>query len=183
MNDKNIAQQRFLQRLAQLDENLFLKLFNGNSPNWLKVSALSFSKSGDGGLYLLLAILLSWFETEQQSYFATALLLGFLIERPIYYVAKNSFARVRPCDCLVKGAYIIPSDKFSLPSGHSAGAFVVAVILCQYFPILSWLWLSWATGVATSRVLLGVHFPADVIIDAFIGSSCGLLALMCIEVL
>lgn len=183
MRDKNVVQKRFLQQIAQLDENLFLKLFNGNSPNWLKVSALGFSKSGDGGLYLLLTALLSWLGTEQQPYLVLTLLLGFLIERPIYYVAKNSFARVRPCDCLVKGAYIVPSDKFSLPSGHSAAAFLVAVILSQYFPELSWLWLSWAAGVASSRVLLGVHFPADVIIGALMGSSCGLLALLLTEAL
>ena len=183
MSDKNVVQNRLLQQLAQVDETLFLKLFNGNSPNWLKVSALGFSKSGDGGLYLLLAVLLSWLGTEQQPYLGLTLLVGFLIERPIYYVAKNSFARIRPCDCLVKGAYIVPSDRFSLPSGHSAGAFLVAVILSQYFPVFSWLWLSWAAGVAASRVLLGVHFPADVVIGALIGSSCGVLALMCVGVL
>lgn len=183
MSEKNILQKRFLQQIAQLDENLFLKLFNGNSPNWLKISALGFSKSGNGGLYLLLAVLVSWLGTVQQSSLALTLLVGFVIERPIYYVAKNSFARIRPCDSLVKGAYIVPSDKFSLPSGHSAGAFLVAMILSQYFPALTWLWLSWAAGVAASRVLLGVHFPADVVIGALIGASCGVLAIICVGVL
>jgi len=32
-------------------------------------------------------------------------------------------------------------------------------------------------GVAISRVVLGVHFPADIIIGAIIGSVCGLFAL------
>ncbi|MFM9745359.1 phosphatase PAP2 family protein, partial [Streptomyces brasiliscabiei] len=112
-----------------------------------------FSKSGNGGLYVMIALGFGWLGSEQElQLLSITLLLGFLIERPIYYVAKKTFARVRPCDCLVKGAYIVPSDKFSLPSGHSAGAFLVAIILAQYFPELFWLWFAWASGVAASRV-------------------------------
>ncbi|HAG41927.1 MAG TPA: phosphatase PAP2 family protein, partial [Pseudoalteromonas sp.] len=56
-------------------------------------------------------------------------------------------------------------------------AFLVAVILGHFFAEYAWLWFSWASGVAVSRVVLGVHFPADIIIGAVIGSSCGLFAL------
>jgi len=114
---------------------------------------------------------------EQQQLLPVTILVGFAIERPIYLLAKNRFARIRPCDCLVTNAYIVPSDKFSLPSGHSAAAFLVAIILSHFFPEYIWLLLSWAAGVAISRVVLGVHFPADIIIGAIIGSVCGLFAL------
>ena len=72
----------------------------------------------------------------------------------------------------------MPSDQFSLPSGHSAGAFVVATILTIYFPEFAVLWLMWASGVAASRVIIGVHYPADVVIGAVMGSSCAVLAVM-----
>jgi len=75
----------------------------------------------------------------------------------------------------------VPSDKFSLPSGHSAGAFVVATILTMYFPAFMAVWFIWAAGVAASRVIVGVHYPADVIVGAVIGSSCAVLAVMVVE--
>lgn len=174
-----MSQNNILKKVAQLDKDLFLKLFNGNSPVWITNSALGFSKSGNGGLYVMIALGFGWLGREQElQLLSITLLLGFLIERPIYYVAKKTFARVRPCDCLVKGAYIVPSDKFSLPSGHSAGAFLVAIILAQYFPELFWSWFAWASGVAASRVVLGVHFPADVVLGALMGSSCGVMAIL-----
>ncbi len=173
MNDNNV-----LKKMAQMDEQLFLTLFNYNSPKWLKTAALGLSKSGNGGLYLLMCGAVWWLSTnEQHQLLPISVLLGFAIERPIYFLAKRSFGRIRPCDCLVSNAYIVPSDKFSLPSGHSAAAFLVAVILSHFFAEYAWLWFSWASGVAVSRVVLGVHFPADIIIGAVIGSSCGLFAL------
>ncbi|MBZ2191499.1 phosphatase PAP2 family protein [Pseudoalteromonas arctica] len=166
------------KRAALLDEQLFLTLFNCNSPKWFKTMAFGLSKSGDGGLYILVCLAVWWLSNnEQQQLLPVTILVGFAIERPIYLLAKNRFARIRPCDCLVTNAYIVPSDKFSLPSGHSAAAFLVAIILSRFFPEYIWLLLSWAAGVAISRVVLGVHFPADIIIGAIIGSVCGLFAL------
>ncbi|MBH0051594.1 phosphatase PAP2 family protein [Pseudoalteromonas sp. SWYJZ19] len=166
------------KRAALLDEQLFLTLFNYNSPKWFKTMAFGLSKSGDGGLYILVCLAVWWLSNnEQQQLLPVTILVGFAIERPIYLLAKNRFARIRPCDCLVTNAYIVPSDKFSLPSGHSAAAFLVAIILSHFFPEYIWLLLSWAAGVAISRVVLGVHFPADIIIGAIIGSVCGLFAL------
>ncbi len=166
------------KRAALLDEQLFLTLFNCNSPKWFKTMAFGLSKSGDGGLYILVCLAVWWLSNnEQQQLLPVTILVGFALERPIYLLAKNRFARIRPCDCLVTNAYIVPSDKFSLPSGHSAAAFLVAIILSHFFPEYIWLLLSWAAGVAISRVVLGVHFPADIIIGAIIGSVCGLFAL------
>jgi undecaprenyl-diphosphatase len=149
---------------------------------WLRRSAIGFSKSGDGGLYVALFLSFWWF-TEQAHFqqLAMSLLVGFVIERPIYFLVKKRIARVRPCDCLVQGAYLVPSDRFSLPSGHSAGAFVVATILTMYLPEFAGLWLVWASGVAASRVIIGVHYPADVVIGAVMGSSCAVLAVMVVE--
>ncbi len=166
------------KRAALLDEQLFLTLFNCNSPKWFKTMAFGLSKSGDGGLYILVCLAVWWLSNnEQQQLLPVTILVGFALERPIYLLAKNRFARIRPCDCLVTNAYIVPSDKFSLPSGHSAAAFLVTIILSHFFPEYIWLLLSWAAGVAISRVVLGVHFPADIIIGAIIGSVCGLFAL------
>ena len=136
-----------LTKLAKVDEQLFLSVFNDASPVWLRRSAIGFSKSGDGGLYVALFLSFWWF-TEQAHFqqLAMSLLVGFVIERPIYFLVKKRIARVRPCDCLVQGAYLVPSDRFSLPSGHSAGAFVVATILTMYLPEFAGLWIDGCDG-------------------------------------
>ena len=173
MNNSNI-----LKKAVKLDEQLFLTLFNYTSPRWFKTTALGLSKSGDGGFYLFICAIVWWLSSnEHNQLLPLTMLVGFAIERPIYFFAKKHFARIRPCDSLVNNAYIIPSDKFSLPSGHSAAAFLMAVILSHFFAEYTWLWFSWSSGIAASRVVLGVHFPTDIVIGALIGSVCGVLAL------
>ena len=66
MNDNNV-----LKKMAQMDEQLFLTLFNYNSPKWLKTAALGLSKSGNGGLYLLMCGAVWWLNTNEQHQFLT----------------------------------------------------------------------------------------------------------------
>jgi len=69
-----------------------------------------------------------------------------------------------------------PSD-YSLPSGHAAGAFAVAVFgACLLGPkhrIAQGALLGLAGLVALSRVVLGVHYPADVACGAALGGAIG----------
>ncbi len=58
----------------------------------------------------------------------------------------------------------------SFPSMHSALAFAVAVFIYQYSKKAGLIALALAILVALSRVFVGVHFPIDVLVGAFIGS-------------
>jgi undecaprenyl-diphosphatase len=66
---------------------------------------------------------------------------------------------------------VVASDQFSFPSGHSSGAFLLATCLAIVYggPVTA-MYL-WATGVAVSRVILGVHFPGDTLAGAVMGTS------------
>jgi membrane-associated phospholipid phosphatase len=66
----------------------------------------------------------------------------------------------------------------TMPSGHSAFAFAVAVVLGAAFPRAWWWFLLLAGGVAASRVLMGEHFLSDVIAGGGVGYACarGVLA-------
>jgi len=66
-------------------------------------------------------------------------------------------------------------DKYSFPSGHTTGAFSLAVIIALYFPIFGFITVPLAICVGLSRIYIGVHYPTDVIMGLIIGSTCSFL--------
>lgn len=59
-------------------------------------------------------------------------LLAFAFELPLYLLLKNLLKRQRPVGLPV---FITPSDRYSLPSGHTAAAFLMATVLAASFPL------------------------------------------------
>jgi undecaprenyl-diphosphatase len=134
-----------------------------------KVSRLV-SHSGDGHLYVIAGILAYVYDDQFGNVFILTGLLAFAIELPLYLALKNLIKRDRPNVALAHiTAFITPSDKFSFPSGHSAAAFLMAVITAHYIPALSPLCFYCASLIAISRVLLGVHYPSDILAGACLG--------------
>ena len=136
------------------------------------------SKTGDGHIYIAVGLLLWWLEKQFGEQFAAALLLAFAIELPIYLVSKNTVRRNRPADVISDfDAFLKPSDKFSFPSGHTAAAFLFASIISFYYPEFALLVYSAAFMIGCSRVLLGVHFPTDILAGLALGLVSAELAL------
>ncbi len=132
--------------------------------------AVSFS--ADGPLYVMAGLLLWWAGYET---LALVLACGFTLERCLYFVLKKGFKRNRPADALDDfSSFIIPSDQFSFPSGHTSGAFFVAYCLSEWFPSLNMMLYFWAMNVGLSRIFLGVHFPTDTVVGALLGTSCAI---------
>jgi undecaprenyl-diphosphatase len=86
---------------------------------------------------------------------------------------KPLFRRVRPFvnrEARVVG--IRPPDH-SFPSGHTASSFAAATALAFFYPKAAPVAYTLATGVAVSRVHLGVHFPSDAAVGGVIGIGIG----------
>ncbi|MBE0365056.1 hypothetical protein PULV_a3365 [Pseudoalteromonas ulvae UL12] len=170
-------------KITELDHAIFRGLFKPNAPKWWQILFVNLSKTGDGYVYIAFAGILLYLNSPQSLSLLNVLLLGFLIERPLYYALKNVFKRTRPCHWQGGISFIIPSDQFSLPSGHSAAAWVFAVSVACFLPQYEVLLFTWASLVALSRVMLGVHYPLDIVLGSFMGYGCAHLSMQITGVL
>lgn len=162
-----------LSSLHHLDQQLFCYLFRRFATHQVARTSYWVSKTADGPCYALIALALYLLDNQQFQALLMLWLTAYLIELPSYLLLKNLIRRQRPSDRLADTlqAYIQPSDKFSLPSGHTAGAFVFVTALLQVAPWYGLLLLPWALAVGASRVMLGVHYPLDILAGALLGSA------------
>jgi undecaprenyl-diphosphatase len=89
----------------------------------------------------------------------------------IYKALKQTLVRERPF--VMNGEILCataPLDKYSFPSGHTLHAVSFMIMLTAVDPSLLVVTLPFATLVALSRVILGLHYPSDVLVGAAIGA-------------
>jgi undecaprenyl-diphosphatase len=165
-----------LSYVADLDKRMFCHMVSFTQRHGLYRHAKRMSASGDGHVYLYLSVGLMLTHAQGQALF-NLMLVSFLLELPLYLLLKNSIRRTRPCHALVGfESGFEPSDRFSLPSGHTAAAFVMATSMLHIYPASAPLVYLWAGAIGGSRVALGVHYPLDILAGASLGTVAVLLA-------
>ncbi|MFC1395387.1 phosphatase PAP2 family protein [Acinetobacter junii] len=130
------------------------------------------SRLGDGPFWYVM--LLSVWTIQGLAYGLNILYLIVMgsIGTLIYKFLKNKTTRPRPYQVhqvIVLGER--PLDHFSFPSGHTLHAVMVTITLGYIQPLLLILMLPFTILVALSRMVLGLHYPSDVIVGAIIGAS------------
>lgn len=170
--------------MTELDVRVFLFLHDTLSRSTLFIAFVALTMVGGGWGSLFVVPL---FAAPRTRRFARSLALVLGSTAVLVFGLKKLVARARPCACL-DGVHSLvfktPSD-FSFPSGHAAGSFAFAVfaaiVLVRTAPsdgrarLLRFAGAGAlvlvATGVALSRIALGVHFPGDVLAGALIGTT------------
>jgi len=61
-------------------------------------------------------------------------------------------------------------DEFSFPSGHTLHSVAFSLILTVYYPMFALFVWPFTILIAVSRIVLGLHYPSDVIVGALIGA-------------
>lgn len=171
-----------LQTLHSFDVIAFLRIVQWNTRRHIRFMAHLISTSADGWYYLFVPLFVALVSPQLALTVLTALVVGFALERPSYFLLKNGFKRHRPPN-IIPGfeSVITASDEFSFPSGHTSGAFLVVTTLMLLMPLGGHLYL-WAVAVALSRIILGVHFPLDTVAGALLGSSLAWCAVQLVSI-
>lgn len=86
---------------------------------------------------------------------------------------KRTVRRARPSG---EVQALVPPDRYSFPSGHTAAAFAIALTLTGLVPELVPVAIAVAFLIGFARMYLGVHYPVDVVCGAAIGMFTGSLA-------
>ena len=145
---------------------------------WIVALFAGVSRLGDGMFwYALMAALLLAQGAAAAPAVARMLLAG-VVGLVLYKGLKGRTTRSRPCarDRLIQPR-AAPLDEYSFPSGHTLHAVSFTLVAVYHYPALRWLLFPFALLVALSRVVLGLHYPSDVLAGALLGAAVAALAL------
>jgi undecaprenyl-diphosphatase len=88
----------------------------------------------------------------------------------LYKSLKIYTRRERPCDYATEIVALVPPlDRYSFPSGHTLHAVSFSTVAIYYVPSLAWILVPFTMLVASSRIVLGLHYPSDVLVATVIG--------------
>ena len=161
-----------LAALQSLDERVLLAA-RGEPPALVPFFHLLTVVGGGWGLLAFVPFLV-----RRATRAVTAWLLAAVVaQSALVSILKAVVGRVRPCDAL---GWCVPlplgaasPGGHSFPSGHAAGSFAFAAFVALRAPRWAGPAFVWAALVAWSRVVLGVHYPSDVVAGALLGSVVG----------
>ena len=140
------------------------------------------SRLGDGVFWYALMASLALLDGLRGLTAASHMALTGLSALLLYRLLKRWTRRPRPfraCPGVI--AHVPPLDEFSFPSGHTLHAVSFTLVALAYFPALFVVLTPFAALVGLSRVVLGLHYPSDVLAACVIGGGLGGLSLYAVH--
>ncbi len=164
-----------------------------NSPKWSQNNWIQpYSNSVIYGSVLSSAWVMAtpFFENKEKKwnklgYEMGGVVAGMALNYAVTFSAKKLVQRPRPFTD--DPARIDPSYRpkdFSFPSGHTSSAFnwATSMVLYAHFHYGKSPWwvtvpvYTYATSIAVSRLVMGVHYPSDIVMGAIVGTASSLIS-------
>jgi len=171
-------------RRANLDRRMCVAANRWGARRAIGIFFGAISRLGDGvfwySLMSVIAIVGGWHGVAVAVQMAVTGLTALML----YRVLKRWTRRPRPfrtCPGVI--AHVPPLDEFSFPSGHTLQAVAFTVVAVAHYPVLAPFLIGFAALVGASRVVLGLHYPSDVLAATAIGAGLGTLSLWAERVL
>lgn len=170
--------QRGFARFDRAEQRLCLRLNRFSTQRGVRALFAAVSRVGDGVVWYALMGVLALTQGRYGIRAALAMGITALVGLALYKLLKEHLVRERPYlthqDIRVGCA---PLDRYSFPSGHTLQAVIFTVVAIAWFPALAAVLIPLALLIALSRVVLGLHYPTDVLVGGAIGWGLAELAL------
>ena len=161
-----------ISTLKKLDIDATLYLNNKYaSINFIRKLLIFVTHSSASIMLIVYSIVLYYFTNELTDKMLIQGLTAFTYQVPIYLLSKNIIKRQRPYIKHKITLYINPPDHYSFPSGHTASAVVITLLVGKFFPSLLLFFIFWMVLIFISRVSLGLHYLSDIIAGSVLGIS------------
>lgn len=168
-----------LARALLLDRQCVIRVQRARWSNVMSWPLIGVSRLGDGFIWGAVMLLLPWIDSHRGITRTVQLMELGAINVALYLWLKPRIARPRPCTVCDEVCARTPAlDTFSFPSGHTLHAVAFTVVLSHHYPMLSALLWLFCLLVAASRVVLGLHYPSDVLFAAGLAFLTAHLALL-----
>jgi undecaprenyl-diphosphatase len=160
-----------LERIDAAEYGLCRRLNSGASHTSVRHLFRLVSRLGDGVAWYVLILALPLVYGRVAVRPAVAMALTGIVGLAIYKWLKRTFVRKRPfithpgIDCAAA-----PLDFYSFPSGHTLHAVSFTIQAVAHFSDLAWVLVPFTFLIAASRVVLGLHYPSDVLVGAVLGA-------------
>lgn len=161
----------FFRRAVELELGFCVSVNKTFSAPFIQRFFAVISRLGDGIFWYTLMLCLPLLFGKQAIYVSLLMVAVGIINLLTYKLIKRATERERPCSVNSQIRLgTAPLDHYSFPSGHTLHAVAFTIVATFFYPHLGWILIPFASLVAASRVILGLHYPTDVAAGALLGT-------------
>ncbi|WP_340075610.1 phosphatase PAP2 family protein [Leptobacterium sp. I13] len=170
-------------KFLQYDRELLIYLncfgIEGHDPFWLLITHTTTWIP----LFVVFLLVVLKYYAKRDALIVSLTVIGALVVTLLFTeFMKEYIARVRPNNDMAINPFIrvlkMPVN-YSFFSGHASNSFAVTVTIVLFLRKhlkLSYLFFIWPVLFCWSRIIIGVHYPSDILVGALVGSLIGVIS-------